>query len=156
MRLAVIPELISCVKQRHLEASCTKFCTAPQGGVPHKSSEFGVDRPLQSEDMTSVSITSVLREYSLAYSRKSFLRIDLGSTSQYDVCPEMIHAKFGVDWTCGFGGVNSERLVSFRDVAREKFRRKWAWPIPRDSAGSPERVDIKFFHIRLRRREFQA
>ena len=134
MRLADIPELIFRVKQRHLEASCTNFCRGLQGGFPHKCSEFGVDRPFQTEDMTSVSISSVLREYSLAYSRKSFPRIDLGSTSQYDVCPEMIHAKFGVDRTCGFGGVNSERLVSFRDVARKKFRRKWAWPIPRDSA----------------------
>ena len=119
MRLAVIPELIFRVKQRHLEASCTKFCTGPQGGVAHKCSEFGVDRPFQTEDMTPVSISSVLREYSLAYSRKSFSRINLGSTSQYDVCPEMVRAKFGVDRTCGFGGVNSERLVSFRDFARK-------------------------------------
>ena len=148
MRLAVIPELIFRIKQRHLEASCTKFCTGLRGGFPLKSSEVGVDRPLQSEDMTSVSITSVLREYSLAYSRKSFSRIDLGSTSQYDLCPEMVHAKFGVDRTCGFGGVNSERLLSFRDVARKKFRRKWAWPIPRDSARSPERVDIRFVNMR--------
>ncbi len=62
MRLAVTPELIFRVKQRHLEASCTKFCTGPQGGVPHKSSEFGVDWPFQSKDMTSVSVASVLRE----------------------------------------------------------------------------------------------
>ncbi len=106
MRLAVIPELIFRVKQRHLEASCTNFCRGLQGGFPHKSSEFGVDRPLQSEDMTSDAVTSVLRDYSLAYSRKRFLRINLGSTSQYHVCPQMVHAKFCVDRTCGFGGVN--------------------------------------------------
>ncbi len=47
------------------------------------------------------------------------MRIDLGSTSQYDVYPEMVHAKFGVDRTCGFGGVNSEWLVSFRDFAQK-------------------------------------
>ncbi len=140
----VIEELIFWIKERHLRASCTKFCTGPQGGVPNEWSKFGVDRPFQTEVMTSLPVSSVFRKYLLAYNRGIYCPIKMSSANFVELGPESIRAKFRVDRTCGFGGDAFGWCFSFRDVARKKFRRKWAWPIPVYSARSPERVDIRF------------
>ncbi len=140
----VIEELIFWIKERHLGASCTKICTGPHVGVPNEWSKFGVDRPFQSEVMPSLPVSSVFRKYLLAYNCDIFSRIKILYTKFVELGPEIIRAKFRVDRTCGFGGVRFRWFFSYRDVARKKSRRKWAWPIPGHSAGSPERVDIRF------------
>ncbi len=140
----VIEELIFWIKERHLGASCTKFCTGPQGPIPTEWSKFGVDRPFQTKDMTSLPVNSVFHKRFLSYNCDIFCRIKISSTNFVELGPEIIRAKFRGDGTCGFGGDDFGWSFSFRDVARKKFRRKWAWPIPGDSARSPERVDIRF------------
>ena len=57
---------------------------------------------------------------------------------------EMVHTNFGADPTKRLGGDAKRRFCTFRDFARKIYRRKWAWPISRDSAGSTERVDVWF------------
>ncbi len=95
--------------------------------------------------MTSLPVSSVFRKRLLVYNRAIYCRIKFSSTNFVELGPEIIRAKFRVDRTCGLGGVRFRWFFSFRDVARKKFRRKWAWPIPGDSARSPERVDIRFW-----------
>ena len=94
--------------------------------------------------MTLLPVSSVFRKCLLAYNRATVCRIKISFANFVELGPEIIRAKFRVDRTCGFGGDDFGRYVSFCAVARKKFRRKWAWPIPRDSAGYPERVDIRF------------
>ncbi len=98
--------------------------------------------------MPSLHASSVFRKYLLAYNCDIFSRIKIPSTKFVELGPEIIRAKFRVDRTCGFGGDDFGRYVSFRAVARKKSRRKWAWPTSRDSAQSPERVDIRFMNVR--------
>ena len=49
-------------------------------------------------------------------------------------------AKFGVDWSRNVGGVGKKQFCGFRDFAEKNYRRKWAWPIPKDAADSSESV----------------
>ena len=53
-------------------------------------------------------------------------------------------AKFGVDWSRNVGGVAKIQLCGFRDFAKKNYRRKWAWPMPKDAADSSESVCTRF------------
>ena len=53
-------------------------------------------------------------------------------------------AKFGVDWSRNVGGVGKKLFCDFRDLAKNIYRRKWAWPIPKDAADSSESVCTRF------------
>ena len=56
-------------------------------------------------------------------------------------------AKFGVDWSRNVGGVGKKLFCGFRDFAKKNYRRKWAWPMPKDAADSSESVDIKVLTV---------
>ena len=53
-------------------------------------------------------------------------------------------AKFGVDWSRNVGGVGKKQFCGFRDFAQKNYRRKWAWPMPKDAADSSEYVRTSF------------
>ena len=53
-------------------------------------------------------------------------------------------AKFGVDWSRNVGGVAKIQFCGFRDLAKKNYRRKWAWPMPKDAADSSEAVCTRF------------
>ena len=53
-------------------------------------------------------------------------------------------AKFGVDWSRNVGGVGKKQFCGFRDFAKKNYRRKWAWPMPKDAADSSESVGTRF------------
>ena len=56
-------------------------------------------------------------------------------------------AKFGVDWSRNVGGVGKKQFCSFRDLAKNIHRRKWAWPRPKDAADSSASVGITFLTV---------
>ena len=56
-------------------------------------------------------------------------------------------AKFGVDWSRNVGGVGKIQFCGFRDFAKKNYRRKWAWPMPKDAADSSESVDRKVLTV---------
>ena len=56
----------------------------------------------------------------------------------------MPFAKFCVNWSRNVGGVAIKLFCGFRDFAKKKFRRKWAWPMPKDAADSSEAVCTRF------------
>ena len=60
---------------------------------------------------------------------------------------ERLRTKFHADRSHGLEGVRKSRFTINRDFSRIKSRQKWAWPIPRDSAGSSERIDVWFLNI---------
>ena len=60
----------------------------------------------------------------------------------------MIYTKFDADRTNSLGRVRKSRFSDFRDFARKRYTRKWAWPISRDSAQFPERLDVRFLIVR--------
>ena len=62
--------------------------------------------------------------------------------------PQMLCAKFRANRWNRLGGVRKSRFSTFCDVAKKNGRRKWAWPIPRDSPLCSERVDIRFLNVR--------
>ena len=45
------------------------------------------------------------------------------------------------------GGVAKIQFCGFRDFAKNIPRRKWAWPMPKDAAGSSESVHITFLTV---------
>ena len=53
-------------------------------------------------------------------------------------------ARFGVDWSRNVGGVGKRQFRGFRDFAEKNYRRKWAWPRPKDAADSSASVGIRF------------
>ena len=53
-------------------------------------------------------------------------------------------AKFGVDWSRNVGGVGKKQFCGFRDIAKKNYRRKLAWPMPKDAADSSESVCSRF------------
>ena len=53
-------------------------------------------------------------------------------------------AKFGVNWSRYVGGVAKKQFCGFRDFAKKNYRRKWAWPRPKDAADSSEYVRTSF------------
>ena len=53
-------------------------------------------------------------------------------------------AKFGVDWSRNVGGVAKIQFCGFRDFAKKDYRRKWAWPRPKDAADSSAYVGTSF------------
>ena len=59
----------------------------------------------------------------------------------------MVCAKFQANRCRPLGGDVKSRFFAFCDVAKKKSRRKWAWPIPRDSGAAPEQVDIRILNI---------
>ena len=59
----------------------------------------------------------------------------------------MMFAKFQANRRRPLGGDVESRFFAFCAVAKKKSRRKWAWPIPRDSGASPEHVDIRILNI---------
>ena len=59
----------------------------------------------------------------------------------------MVWDKFQANRCRPLGGDVESRFFAFCDVAKKKSRRKWAWPIPRDSGASPEHVDIRILNI---------
>ena len=44
------------------------------------------------------------------------------------------------------GGVAKKQFSGFQDFAK-KYRRKWAWPMPKDAADSSESVCITFWTV---------
>ena len=56
-------------------------------------------------------------------------------------------AKFGVDWSRNVGGVAKMQFSGFCDFAENLYRRKWAWPMPKDAADSSESVRITFLNV---------
>ena len=56
----------------------------------------------------------------------------------------MLCAKFGVDRARNVGGVAKKQFCGFRDLAKKNYRRKWAWPMPKDAADSSESVCTRF------------
>ena len=59
----------------------------------------------------------------------------------------MVCGKFQANHCRSLGGDVESWFFTFCDVAKKKSRRKWAWPIPRDSGASPEHVDIRILNI---------
>ena len=53
-------------------------------------------------------------------------------------------AKFGVDWTRNVDGVGKRQFCVFRE---KNYRRKWAWPMPKDAVDSSESVGIMFLTV---------
>ena len=53
-------------------------------------------------------------------------------------------AKFGVDWSRNVGGVGKKQFCGFCDFAKKNYRRKWAWPMPKDAADSSAYVRTSF------------
>ena len=53
-------------------------------------------------------------------------------------------AKFGVNWSRNVGGVGKKLFCVFCDFAKKNYRRKWAWPMPKDAADSSESVRVRF------------
>ena len=53
-------------------------------------------------------------------------------------------AKFCVNWSRNVGGVAKKQFSAFRDLAKNIYRRKWAWPMPKDAADSSEYVRTSF------------
>ena len=53
-------------------------------------------------------------------------------------------AKFCVNWSRIVGGVAKIQFCGFRDFAKKNYRRKWAWPMPKDAADSSESVRTSF------------
>ena len=62
----------------------------------------------------------------------------------FRACLTMSCAKFGVDWSRNVGGVGKKQFCGFRDFAQKNYRRKWAWPMPKDAADSSEYVGTSF------------
>ena len=62
----------------------------------------------------------------------------------FRVRPKTSCAKFGVDWSRNVGGVAKKQFSGFRDFAKKNYRRKWAWPMPKDAADSSEYVGTSF------------
>ena len=60
---------------------------------------------------------------------------------------KMLCAKFGVDWSRNVGGVGKKHFCVFCDFAKKNYRRKWAWPMPKDAADSSESVGITFLTV---------
>ena len=60
---------------------------------------------------------------------------------------KMSCAKFGVDWSRNVGGVAKIQFCGFRDFAKKNYRRKWAWPMPKDATDSSESVHITFLTV---------
>ena len=60
---------------------------------------------------------------------------------------KMSCAKFGIDWSGNVGGVGKRQFCGFRDLAKNNYRRKWAWPMPKDATDSSESVDIKVLTV---------
>ena len=58
-------------------------------------------------------------------------------------------AKFDADRFKILGLVRKSRFFKYRDVAKKKSRRKWAWPMSRHSISSPEHEDMKFLKMGL-------
>ena len=46
----------------------------------------------------------------------------------------MLCAKFGANQLNRLGGVRKSKFATFCEFAEENSRRKWVWPISRDSA----------------------
>ena len=65
-------------------------------------------------------------------------------TVPFRVCLKMSCAKFGVDRARNVGGVAKKQFCGFRDFAKKNYRRKWAWPMPKDAADSSEYVGTSF------------
>ena len=57
---------------------------------------------------------------------------------------KMSCAKFGVDRARNVGGVAKKQFCGYRDFAKKNYRRKWAWPMPKDAADSSEYVCTRF------------
>ena len=55
--------------------------------------------------------------------------------------------KIGVDLARNVGGVAKRQLSVFRDFAKNIYGRKWAWPMPKDAAGSSESVCLMFWTV---------
>ena len=53
-------------------------------------------------------------------------------------------AKFGVDRARNVGEVGQKQFCGFRDFAKKNYRRKWAWPMPKDAADTSEYVRTSF------------
>ena len=53
-------------------------------------------------------------------------------------------AKFGIDWSGNVGGVGKRQFCAFRDLAKNNYGRKWAWPMPKDAADFSEYVGTSF------------
>ena len=54
-------------------------------------------------------------------------------------------AMFDVDRSRNVGGVGKRQFSGFRDFAEKNYRRKWAWPMPKDATDSSESVGITFW-----------
>ena len=57
---------------------------------------------------------------------------------------KMSCAKFGVDRARDVEGVGKKQFCGFRHFAKKNYRRKWAWPMPKDPADSSEYVRTSF------------
>ena len=56
-------------------------------------------------------------------------------------------AKFGLNWARNVGGGAKMQFSGFRDFANTFYRRKWAWPMPKDATDSSESVRITFLTV---------
>ena len=54
----------------------------------------------------------------------------------------MLHAKFGANYLNCLGGVRKSRFFISRDFVNGKVMRKWAWPIPNNSAECREHIGM--------------
>ena len=63
------------------------------------------------------------------------------------VCLKMPCAKFGVDRARNVGGVAKKQFCGFRDFTEKNYRRKWAWPMPKDATDSSASVCTSFWTL---------
>ena len=56
-------------------------------------------------------------------------------------------AKFCVNWSRNVGGVAKKQFSAFRDLAKNIYGRKWAWPMPKDAADSSASVCTSFWTL---------